>query len=261
MTPLRAALSALTLALPLAAAADSASHVLDAAAVVRPERAFAFLVDPSAARAGMGAFEYRAGFGSGLSADRPLPADLTRAGGSHALSASWSVTSRIAPYASATVYDQGSRVNVAAGARVQLTDPASRLRVAVLAGALREAGGNAGVQLTAAASYDAGPVRVAGNVQGEKVFAAGRDALDVLVLAGVSVKVAPAVRLGVEYVGQDLEALVDPEEAEGGARQLVGPTIAFDVDGGRYQLALGGGLGIGKQSPDAMVRARLAVNF
>jgi hypothetical protein len=229
--------------------------------LTRQERPFAFVVDPSTPSVGVTSFEYRAGFASGMNADRPLPAALTSAGGSHAFTLGYGLTRWLAPYATATVFDDGKKANFLAGARIPLTSPDARLRATVLAAGFREAESTWGAQLTAAASADAGPLRVAGNLQVEKAFASGRDSLDVMVTAGTSVRVASALRLGVEYVGQDLEGAFQQTEAEGGARSMVGPDLALDLDGGRYQLAIAGGIGLTRQTPRALVRAQLAFAF
>jgi hypothetical protein len=231
--------------------------------VTRQERPFAFVVDPTGPSAGVATMEYRAGFASGLDADRPIPAELAASGGSYAFTAAHGLTTRIAPYATASLFDGGSKVNLALGAHVALTPPAGRLRVAVRAAGLREAEGKYGAQLTAISSFDVGPLRLAGNVQAEKVFARGRDPIDLMVTAGSSVALGEHLRVGAEYVGQDLEGMFgkDEDEAEGGARTMVGPTLALDLDGGRYQLVAAGGFGLSRQTPRALVRLELATSF
>jgi len=76
-------------------------------------------------------------------------------------------------------------------------------------------------------------------VHGEHVFRTGQDALDVFATAGVSVRLVPAFRLGLEYIVQDLEEVgagpVDPDDApvpgkaEGGVHQFVGLGGTFDL--------------------------------
>jgi hypothetical protein len=229
--------------------------------LTRQERPFAFVTDPSTPSAGVATLEYRLGFASGMDAERPLPADLTSAGGSHSFGFAYGLTSRWAPFASVTLHGEGRKANVLAGAKVLLGNPSAPLQVSIAAAGLREAGGAYGLQVLGAASYDAGPLRIAGNVQGEKIFEQGRDELDLLVMAGASWRVGSAVRLGAEYVGQDLEALYEDEEAEGGARHLIGPSMSLDLDRGRYQLAVAGGFGLTRETPAALARAQLAVSF
>jgi hypothetical protein len=52
-----------------------------------------------------------------------------------------------------------------------------------------------------------------------------RDAVDVILGVAAAVRVQDRVRLGLEVLGEDLEGLWDPDETEGGARVLVGPSV------------------------------------
>jgi len=63
------------------------------------------------------------------------------------------------------------------------------------------------------------------NLVGEKAFAPGRDPLDLHLRAGHTVRVSSRISVGIEYVGDDLEALWEPEEAEGGSRHFFGPLL------------------------------------
>lgn len=106
-----------------------------------------------------------------------------------------------------------------------------------------------------------GPVEVAGTVYLEKAFAAGRDAVDVIVTAGAAYAVASFASLGLEYQGQDLEDLWEREEAEGGARHLVGPSATFRLFGNRVAAGLGVAAGLTRNSPDLVARTTVLVNF
>jgi len=260
-----AACLALSLTLAARAAGDEVIQVTkeqDASGqVTRQERPFAFVTDPSTPSRGVATLEYRLGFASGMDAERPLPASLTSAGGSHSFGFAYGLTDRWAPFASVTLHGEGKQANVLAGAKVLLGDPSAPLRVAIAAAGLREAGGAYGLDLLGAASYDAGPLRNAGNVQGEKVFTQRRDELDLMAMAGVSWRVGSSVRLGAEYVGQDLEALFEGDEAEGGARHMIGPSVSLDLGGGRYQLAVAVGFGLNRETPAALARVQLAFSF
>lgn len=68
-----------------------------------------------------------------------------------------------------------------------------------------------------------------------------RDGIDVITTAGVTRALTPALRVGLEAVGEDLEGLFDEEEAEGGAKLMVGPTVGYAPTGSRWKLLLGGG--------------------
>ena len=72
-----------------------------------------------------------------------------------------------------------------------------------------------------AASYDLGRLRLATNVHAERAFASGRDNVDVLLLAGASYRVLDEIRIGVEYVGQDLEEALDDEGGARGERSTI----------------------------------------
>lgn len=54
-----------------------------------------------------------------------------------------------------------------------------------------------------------------------------RDPVDVIMTLGLSHAVNGTVRLGVESVAEDLEGLVESDEAEGGAKLMVGPSLGF----------------------------------
>ncbi|MCC6523847.1 MAG: hypothetical protein IT373_14410 [Polyangiaceae bacterium] len=104
-------------------------------------------------------------------------------------------------------------------------------RLAIASGYLLDLDRKSGVYGRVAASYDFGPARLATTLHGEHVFRGVADPLDVYLTAGVSAKLAPAFRLGAEYIAQDLEeAGADEDEegeagaAEGGVHQFVGLT-------------------------------------
>ena len=59
------------------------------------------------------------------------------------------------------------------------------------------------------------------------VGSAGRDDLDVMTTIAASYRVTDWLRVGGEVAAEDLEGLWDPREAEGGAKFLFGPTVAF----------------------------------
>ncbi|HEY2368026.1 MAG TPA: hypothetical protein VGH87_16625, partial [Polyangiaceae bacterium] len=118
---------------------------------------------------------------------------------------------------------------VMAGARFAPFDRAKHgFRLAIAAGYLLDLDQASGAYARVTASYDVGRVRLAAMVHGEHVFRTGQEALDVFATAGVSVRLAPAFRLGVEYIVQDVEEAF-AEEAEGGVHQFVGLGGTFDL--------------------------------
>jgi hypothetical protein len=68
-----------------------------------------------------------------------------------------------------------------------------------------------------------------------------RDGLDVITTLGATHAIGNQFRAGIEGVGQDLEGLFDTTEAEGGARIMIGPTVAFAPRGTRWNVLLGAG--------------------
>ncbi len=224
------------------------------------ERPFAFVVDPSTPGRGGFSMGLSVGMGSGIAPDRPLPVTLAASGLSNAVTATYGVGERVAPYASAILMDQRA-ATVAAGVTVQLARPTAPLRATISAGALHEGSTGAnGATLLAAASLEEGPVRIAGNLRTEKMFAASRDRLDVVAVAGGSVRIAGGVRVGGEYVGQDLEETFSTG-AEGTALHAIGPDAALELEGGRYQLTAATLFGVTPASPRALVRAGFSLNF
>lgn len=69
----------------------------------------------------------------------------------------------------------------------------------------------------------------------------GRDPLDVIVTSGVSHAVSGTFRLGVESVAEDLEGLVESDEAEGGAKLMLGPSLGFAPPGAHWSVVLTAG--------------------
>ena len=83
--------------------------------------------------------------------------------------------------------------------------------------------------------------RLDGNLLFEKPFSAGRDPVDLITTMGVARRLTPALYGGVEAIGEDLEGFWEKEEAEGGARLLIGPSLRLAPRNGRWQLGLAGG--------------------
>lgn len=57
--------------------------------------------------------------------------------------------------------------------------------------------------------------------------AEGRDGVDVIVGAAASYRVTRDFAAGLEVMGEDLEGLWEPDEAEGGAKLVAGPTLWY----------------------------------
>ncbi len=80
-----------------------------------------------------------------------------------------------------------------------------------------------------------------GNLRFEKPLGTGRDALDLVTTAGWLHRIGPALHLGVEAIGEDLEGFWDPQEAEGGAKLFVGPSLHLAPVGRRFYASVCGG--------------------
>lgn len=90
-------------------------------------------------------------------------------------------------------------------------------------------------------SYDAPQWKAGGNLLLEKAFADGRDAIDVVTSLGFHYRLAGRLYGGFETVGEDLEGFWDEEEAEGGAKLLVGPSVNMTSKNSKLFFSLSGG--------------------
>jgi hypothetical protein len=86
-----------------------------------------------------------------------------------------------------------------------------------------------------------------GNLRLERVVGrddtpGGRDGIDVITTVGAAHAVGSVVRLGIEAVAEDIEGFFEKDEAEGGAKLMVGPTVVLAPTGARWNLLLGGGV-------------------
>ena len=83
---------------------------------------------------------------------------------------------------------------------------------------------------------DLGRGRLQGSLVLERALASTmrRDAADVVISVGWTRRLGNRLAVGVEGIGQDLEGFWDAEEAEGGARLLVGPSLHFQSKNGDW---------------------------
>lgn len=91
------------------------------------------------------------------------------------------------------------------------------------------------------AGRDADAWRVDGNLLFQKPLSSTRDAVDLITSIGWARKLSRGVSLGVEAIGEDLEGFWDSQEAEGGARLLVGPSLHISPPRRRWQFIATGG--------------------
>lgn len=131
----------------------------------------------------------------------------------------------------------------------------------VSAGYAREVGRAHVAHMSAMASGGIGNVELASSIYLEKAFAAGRDSVDVVFGVGAYYPLGETFTVGVEYLGQDLEDLWEREEAEGGARHLLGPTFLLRAFSERVSLGVGVAAGLTKASPDLAARIGFVGSF
>ena len=91
------------------------------------------------------------------------------------------------------------------------------------------------------AAYESINWRFGANVRFEKAFDKDRDGVDVISSIGVHRQISGAFFGGIEAIGQDLEGFWETDEAEGGARLLVGPSLNFAPASSRFSFTLCGG--------------------
>jgi hypothetical protein len=237
------------------------------AARARPERTWSFQDEPQLAAPMQAVALSRLTYTSvGASPTRPFASNVASPGGTFELGGELGLVNRLSVEARALLGESGRAstqgVGATAGLRLALL-PASweSTRAVVSAGYLRELSGGSGAWGRLTISQDVGRARIAGTLHGEHIFTGGRDAIDVMVMAGVSYRVAGPVRAGIEYVVQDLEGAFDPAEAEGGVRHFLGPTVSAELFDRRLSLVAGPALGLSYASPRLLGRIGLAYVF
>jgi hypothetical protein len=198
-----------------------------------------------------------------LGAGRPFAGNLVHAGAVFGAGVEVGILRFASVSAEGLLSGDGSAVS--AGGMVGVTAyplPASSpIKLALSAGYLRELGGGDGVWGRVTAAGDVGPVRLALMGLGSHVLSPGRDAIDLLVSAGASVKVVSFLRLGAEYVVQDLEGAWegDRDEAEGGVRHFLSPMASLEL--GRVRLTAGPAFGLSPESPRVLGRLQAGYAF
>jgi hypothetical protein len=79
------------------------------------------------------------------------------------------------------------------------------------------------------------------NLRLERPLASGRDAVDLITSIGWTRRLGRSLHAGVEALGEDLEGFWEAEEAEGGARLFVGPSLRLAPPQRRWQVSLAAG--------------------
>ena len=125
---------------------------------------------------------------------------------------------------------------------VSLVEPSqSRFAVAAGGGVQHEAGGVDVLLGRIVGGRESDTWRLHGNLLFQKPLATGRDSVDLITTVGWARKLTPTLALGVEGVAEDLEGFWDSQEAEGGARLLLGPSLHIAPSGRKWQLTATGG--------------------
>jgi len=90
-------------------------------------------------------------------------------------------------------------------------------------------------------SYDDMNWKAGGNLLLQKSFSANRDAVDIVSSIGFQHRFLGSLYGGFEAVGEDLEGFWDPEEAEGGAKLLFGPSLNMTTKDSKMSFSVSGG--------------------
>lgn len=114
-------------------------------------------------------------------------------------------------------------------------------RIGTGLGIRREFNNDAVVLSRFTAAYENPQWKAAANVRFEKAFDGERDGLDIISSFGIQKQITGQLFGGIEAVGQDLEGFWQTNEAEGGARLLIGPSLNFAPAGSRLSFSLCGG--------------------
>lgn len=91
------------------------------------------------------------------------------------------------------------------------------------------------------AYFEAASWRIGGNLRFEKAFSSSRDDIDLITSLGFHHRVAGSLYAGIEAIGEDLEGFWDKEEAEGGAKLLLGPSVSMAPANSRFSFSISGG--------------------
>lgn len=200
----------------------------------------------------------------GGSFTRPFAANTAAPGLASELGGEIGVLPNVSIAASGVLGESPSRagaVGALIGARVSILPSAwTSTHVVVSGGYLRELTSASGVWGRITASQDVGRVRFASMAHAEHVLAANRDAIDLMVSAGANVRIVDTLRLGAEYVAQDLEGAFDPEEVEG-MRHFAAGTATVALLRERLTLGAGPAFGLSPNAPRVLGRAQIGWSF
>lgn len=204
--------------------------------VVRP---FLFTVTPAAGTASeRWVVHYDTGYGERTAAPIGYDGLEQRVGVQGDLGAGLTV---LAQLGLGVAREQSSRTTQEAEVLKRLRAPTRGLQIAAGTGLRREWEGTTVLlgRITVGRPFERAGVFA--NVRFEKPLAEGRDSVDLITSLGFHRQLASAVHLGVEAIGEDLEGFWEAEEAEGGAKVFVGPSVRVAPVHARFSATLCGG--------------------
>lgn len=212
--------------------------ILTAAPAAAQERPFLFLTTTSEATKPAARFDYDVGLGEhAFQSDNSNQPEQRF--GVHATLGRLTFLGRFG------ISDVGSSYQSSQSGEVlySLIAPGRRVALAAGGGMLHEAEGITVLLARVIAGRNTDASRLYGNLLFQKPLSSRieRDAIDLITSIGWARKLTYGVSLGAEAVGEDLEGFWDAQEAEGGARLLVGPSLHLSPPKGRWQLTATGG--------------------
>ncbi len=133
--------------------------------------------------------------------------------------------------------------------------------MSVTFGYLQEPGGIPVLQVGGVFSKDIEKLNLTTNLLFEKAFQKMRDEIDMFITAGMSFRFTEWLSSGIEYAGQDLEDLWEQEEAEGGARHIVGPVLSVNFIRHKTQFIITPAIAFSPQKDGFIMRAMFQQSF
>jgi hypothetical protein len=115
------------------------------------------------------------------------------------------------------------------------------VRLAAGGGVRREAAGVTVLLARAAVGKTFARSALWTNLRLERPLASGRDAVDLVTTLGWTRAIGRSLHAGVEALGEDLEGFWEAEEAEGGARLFVGPSVRLAPPRRPWQISVAAG--------------------
>jgi hypothetical protein len=227
-------------------------------------RPWLYAADPSAPPPGHVLASLSVGYAEvNRGAARPFAGNIAHAGGVLSAGGEVGVLRFASLHAEGLLAGDGGKVNAGAmiGASFYPLPATFPVTFALSGGYLRELGGDSGAWGRASVGGDLGKARLVLTALGSHVFAPGtekRDGVDLLLTAGASYALGDIVRVGAEYVVQDLEGAWDPDEAEGGIRHFLSPMASLTLAKHVY-INGGPAFGLSKESP--RVLGRIAATY